>query len=407
MSSRIIIVGGGTAGITMAAQLAKSDRDLSIVLIEPSEFHYYQPLYTLVGAGAEKVEKTKRLTKDFIPKGVQWHQGKVKAFAPENNEVILEDDQKMSYDYLIVCPGIQIDWAAIEGLPETLGKNGVCSVYGYQESATTWKILDDFKGGNAIFTAPRTPVKCGGAPQKITYLTDALLREKGIRLSSTVTFATGAKKLFAVKGFAETLEDLVRQRNINTLFNHELIKVDGDKKEATFVIKTFENKQLIRSEKKVMPFDLLHVVPPQSAPDFVKNSALAIREGKGKGWVDVDINTLQHRQFANVFALGDVANLPTGKTGAAVRKQVPIIVRNLFQLIDNQLIDKKNQYDGYSACPILTDYNHVLMAEFTYGYQPNPSVSFMDTTKPSYLMYLAKHYYLPWFYWNRMLKGKG
>ena len=229
MNKSIIIVGGGTAGITIAAQLVKLKNNLAITLIEPSSYHYYQPLYTLVGAGADKVEKTRRLTKKFIPKGVNWLQTKVQKLQPAENIVILENGESLNYDFLVVCPGLQIDWEAIKGLKETMGKNGVCSVYGYEESAQTWQTLNEFKGGTAIFTAPNTPVKCGGAPQKITYLTDALLRKKRIRQESKVTFATGARKLFAVKGFAETLENLVQERNIKTLFNHELIRVDGGK----------------------------------------------------------------------------------------------------------------------------------------------------------------------------------
>jgi len=407
MKPKIIIVGGGTAGITLAAQFARAKKEVEVTLIEPSEYHYYQPLYTLVGAGADNKEKTRRSTADLIPRGINWLKNRVSGFLPDQNQIKLEDGKSIDYDYLIVCPGIQINWQEIEGLKETIGKNGVCSVYGYQESENTWKTLNAFKGGKAIFTAPATPVKCGGAPQKITYLSEAYLRKKGLRNETSITFATASRKLFAVKGFAETLENLVRQRKIKTLFQHNLIKVDGTKKEATFEVKEYENRKLVRTRQEVMPFDLLHVVPPQSAPDFVRNSPLAIPEGKGKGWVDVDINTLQHRQFPNVFALGDVAFLPTGKTGAAIRKQVPVVVGNIFRLMDNQGLGKDRQYNGYSACPILTDYRHVLMAEFSYGYKADPSVSFMDTTKPSFLMYLAKHYYLPWFYWNRMLKGKG
>ena len=180
-----------------------------------------------------------------------------------------------------------------------------------------------------------------------------------------------------------------------------------EEKIAIFEVKIYENRQLVKREEKKMSFDLLHVVPPQSAPNFVKSSPIAVQDGRGRGWAEVDIHTLQHPQYKNVFALGDVANLPTGKTGAAVRKQAPVIVNNIKRMMNEQALDKNVQYNGYSACPILTDYQHVLMAEFIYGYKAKPSISFMDTTKPSWLMYLAKHFYLPWFYWNRMLKGKG
>lgn len=403
---KIIVVGGGTAGISIAARLLRKAKNISVDLFEPSEFHYYQPMYTLVGAGADKKEKTKRLTSDYMPKGVNWIKQKITKFEPENNSVYTEDGTSFSYDFLVVAPGIQLDWDLIEGLRETLGKNGVCSVYGYNESEQTFNTIKSFKGGNAVFTAGSTPVKCGGASQKIMYLAESYFRKHGLRDKTKVLFASAGTKLFGVPGFTEALEKVVAKKGIETTFFHDLVKVEGEKKLAHFRVKEMENGELKGYHEEVIPFDMLHVVPPQSAPDFIKSSPLSIKEGGMKGWLNVDHYTLQHNEYGNVFGLGDVCGLPTAKTGAAVRKQLPVVAGNILHLLENEEFDKNNTYNGYSACPILTDYHHVLLAEFTYGNTPSPSF-FFNTKKPLWIMYLLKHYVLPFMYWRIMLRGRG
>lgn len=402
---KIIVVGGGTAGISVAARLKNDNKNVQIDLFEPSDVHYYQPLWTLVGAGVDKKEKTKRNTADYIPAGVNWLRRKVISFQPEERQLTCDQGDVHDYDYLVVAPGIQIDWHLIDGLTDTLGKNGVCSIYGYQEAEDTYKMLQNFKGGEAVFTAGSTPVKCGGASQKIMYLADAYFRKKKIRDKTHVLFASAGTKLFGVPGYAEALQKVVDEKEIETRFFHELIGVDGPNREARFKVKRFDQGEQTHIEEVNLPFDLLHVVPPQSAPDFIKNSPLSIQEGKSKGWLEVDPYTLQHKRFDNVFGLGDVCGIPTAKTGAAVRKQAPMVANNIKRQLNGQGPDGQNTYDGYSACPILTDYKHVVLAEFGYGNEPKSSF-FFDTRKPLWSMYLLKHYLLPWLYWNRMLKGK-
>lgn len=403
---KIVIIGGGTAGISMAARLKRKARNVSITLFEPSEYHFYQPMYTLVGGGADKKEKTKRKTADYIPSGVNWEKKRIASFEPKENIVVAEDGDRYPYDFLIVAPGIQLDWHLIEGLQDTLGKNGVCSVYGYQESEQTFEAIRSFKGGNAVFTAGSTPVKCGGASQKIMYLAESYFRKHGLRDKTKVVFASAGTKLFGVPGYAEALEKVVQKKGIETQFFHELVKVEGDKKLAYFKVKEMENGEVKGTREEIIAFDLLHVVPPQSAPDFIKNSPLSIQEGKMKGWLNVDHFTLQHNEYPNIFGMGDACGLPTAKTGAAIRKQLPVVTQNLLQLLNSGIIAKPLKYNGYSACPILTDYHHVVMAEFTYGNKPSSSF-FFNTKRPLWIMYLLKHYVLPFMYWRIMLRGRG
>ena len=398
---QILVIGGGTAGITVAARLLRKNKKLDIGLIEPSEQHYYQPAWALAAAGAFDINKTVRAEKGLIPKGVTWLKHAVTQLDPDNNTVETNNGGKFTYDFLALAPGIQIDWQLVKGLPEAIGKNGVCSIYDFKQAQKTWETIRNFQGGNAIFTSPSTPIKCGGAPQKIMYLADDAFRKAGTREKSRITFATAGAVIFGVKGFAETLTDVVNRKDIEVNFHHDLKAIKTDSKEAIFIVSKSGETQEVG-----LKYDMLHVVPPMSAPAFVKESKLAIPEGPNRGWIDVDPHSLQHNRYKNVFGLGDAAGLATAKTGAAVRKQAPVVARNLIEMIEHDSVDPGVPgYNGYSSCPLITGYGKVLLAEFSYNNKPAPSFPF-DQTKERFSMWLLKKYGLPYFYWNLMLKGK-
>lgn len=394
---QIVIIGGGTAGITVAARLHRADSALDIALIEPSSKHYYQPLWTLVGAGVVKKETTEHEEARYIPNGVKWIKDYVEEVDPDTNKVVTRNGDEIQYDYLVVAPGIQLNWDKVRGLKETLGKNGVCSNYGYDLVDYTWETLRNFKGGTAIFTNPAGQVKCGGAPQKIMYLVEDYTRKLGIRDKTTIIGAFAGTKMLAVPEINTTLEHIVHERGIDMRFHHNLCAIDGEKKEATFEVTDGDMKKVV-----TLPFDMIHVTPPQSAPDFIRRSKLVPTEGPNAGWVNVDIHTLQHPVYPNVFSLGDVAALPTAKTGAAIRKQAPVLVKNLLAVIHRQRL--QGSYNGYSSCPLVTGYGKLVLAEFTYGNKYKPTFP-IDQTKERYDMYLLKRYVLPQMYWHGMLRG--
>ncbi len=391
MKNQIVIVGGGTAGITVAARLRRAIPKADIAIIEPSGKHYYQPLWTLAGGGVLPKEATERDEATVIPKGVNWLQDAVTEFRPEKNALMTRNGKELSYQYLIVAPGIQIDWHKIKGLQGAIGKNGVCSNYAYKHVSSTWDSLRDFKGGNALFTMPNTPIKCGGAPQKIMYLAEHYFRKQGIRKNANVIFTTAGKSIFGIPKYRKTLERIVSERGIETRFKHNLIEILPESKEAIF-------EQLDSGNRVVIPYDMIHVTPPMSAPDFVKTIPLA----NEVGWGDVDPYTLQHKRYANVFALGDASSLPTSKTGAAVRKQAPVLVNNLLATMKNQ--PRTSHYDGYTSCPIVTGYGSLILAEFDYDGNPKETFPF-DQSKERESMWLLKRYGLPPLYWHGMLKG--
>ncbi|MGE5703928.1 MAG: FAD/NAD(P)-binding oxidoreductase [Clostridia bacterium] len=393
MHYTVAIVGAGSAGISVAARLSRASKKLhgQIVVIDPATKHYYQPLWTLVGGGAAKKEVTEREQASVIPEGVDWVQEAVETFHPEGNYLLTAEGTQINYDYLVVAAGIQIDWSAIKGLKESIGKNGVCSNYSYDYVDSTWEAIRSFKGGNAIFTQPNTPVKCGGAPQKIMYLADDYFRKSGVRNNSNVTFCSANASIFAVKKYADTLEKVIARKNIETRYKRNLIELRPDAKEAVFV-------NLDTQEQEVLKYDMIHVTPPMSAPDFIKKSPIA----DAGGWVEVDKFTLQHKRFDNIFGLGDCSNLPTSKTGAAIRKQAPTVAENLLALMNGEPLT--TEYDGYTSCPLVTGYNKLVLAEFDYNQTPQESFPF-DQSQERMSMYLMKKDLLPIMYWDGMLKG--
>lgn len=280
---KVVIVGGGTAGITVAAQLARKMSANDIAIIEPSDKHYYQPLWTLVGAGVVPKEKTVRPEKSVIPKGVHWIQEAVTTFAPNDHYVVTNKNTKVGYEYLVVAPGIQINWDGIKGLKESIGKNGVVSNYSYETAEKTWEALQNVKEGNVIFTQPATPIKCGGAPQKVMYLSEDYLRKHGKRENVSIHFYMPAPKIFPVPEYETVIKEIVQRRDINVHLKHHLVEIIGNEKKAVF-------EHVETKEKTVVPYEMLHVTPPMSAPQFIQDSPLVDETG----WVSVDKFTLQH-----------------------------------------------------------------------------------------------------------------
>lgn len=407
---QIVIVGGGTAGITVAARLLRANKSLDVAIIEPSETHYYQPIWTLVGAGDSSKEGSARPMASVIPSKAKWIKDKVESFSPDENKVHLQQGGVLGYDQLVVCPGIQIDWHLVPGLKETVGRQNVTSNYSYETVGYTWEAMKKFQGGTAIFTQPNTPFKCGGAPQKIMYLADDAWIKTGVREKTEIIWILPGKRVFGVDKYCKSLEKVVERKEIQPMFGHHLIAIDPEKSEITV-----ENVETL--EQKTLSYDFIHVTPPMSSPEFCRSSPLSnldnleipcadtvpLSRSRLGGWVTVDSKTLQHTQFKNIWALGDVANLPTAKTGAGVRKQAPVVVGNMLaSMAGNEL---KWTYDGYSSCPLVTGYGKLIMAEFDYDKQPVESFPF-DQGKERYSMYVVKKHLLPLMYWKFMLKGK-
>jgi sulfide:quinone oxidoreductase len=391
---QVLIVGGGSAGITVGAMLRNQPNPPAVTIVDPSEKHYYQPIWTLVGAGVFPKEVSERNEADYIPPGADWIKEAVASFDPDNNSLTLANGETHTYDVLVVAAGIQINWDAIPGLKESVGKpgTGVCSNYSYDTVDSTWETIRNLKQGTALFTHPATPIKCGGAPIKITYLASDHWRRNNLAHQVKKKFIKGGPGIFAVKKYADSLTKVAERYGVETVWQNDLVELRPDKQEAVF-------RNLDTGEETVEKYDMIHVTPPMSAPDFIKNSPLAAETG----WVSVDPHTTQHTKYANVFSLGDCSNLPTSKTGAAIRKQAPTTAGNIMAFLGGTPLPKS--YDGYTSCPLVTGYGSLILAEFDYDKQPKESFPF-NQAEERYSMYALKAYALPKIYWHGMLRGR-
>ena len=392
----VLIVGGGAAGITVASSLQKrqGSRGLGIAIIEPRTTHYYQPALTLVGAGVCNLAKIQRGEEQLIPEGVSWIRDRAATFDPQNNRVNLAGGDSLSYDYLVVCPGMELNWDKIKGAEEALGANGVCSNYDSRYAQYSWDVLQSLgPGSKALFTQAPLPFKCPGAPQKMAYLSADFLQQRGVD-GCDLHFLTHAPGMFAVPLFAKELVKVAARHNINVHFQHNLVAIDGPNQRATFEVVGGDAE----GERVEMAFDMLHATPPQSPPEAIRNSPLA----NDAGFVDLDQGSMRHTRFGNVFGLGDAGSTPNSKTAAAVRKQSPVVVRNLLKVVDGSPLE--DSYDGYASCPLTTAYGKVLMAEFCYGGKVTPTFP-LDPRKERWSYWWIKATGLPFFYWHYMLKG--
>ncbi|NXO21854.1 SQOR protein, partial [Cisticola juncidis] len=388
----VLVLGGGAGGIAMGARMKRKVGAGNVAVVEPRETHYYQPLWTLVGGGAKQLAASARPMANVMPKGVEWIKSRVTALDPDKNCVWLENDTKVSYKYLIIALGLSLHYEKIKGLPEGFNYPKIGSNYSVQTVEKTWRALQDFKEGNAIFTFPNTPVKCAGAPQKIMYLSDAYLRKTGKRSKANIMFNTSLGVIFGVKKYANALLEVVKDRNIAVNYKCNLIEVRADKQEAVF-----ENLDK-PGETEVHQYEMLHVTPPMGPPAVLINSPVSDESG----WLDVDKETLQNKKYPNVFGIGDCTNLPTSKTAAAVAAQSGVLDKTLSLVMKNEMPVKK--YDGYTSCPLVTDYNKVILAEFDYNAQPLETFP-IDQSKERVTMYHMKADMMPLLYWNALLKG--
>lgn len=351
---QVVVVGAGEAGLLVAGKLLRESPGLDVAIIDPSGHQDFQRMWLLVGSGVFRPEQARRDKGPLIPEGATWIQDSVYAFDPHASSVQLESGETVTYDFLVVAAGMRTNWHQIRGLRESIGRDGVCSVYSQESVGTTWECISNFRGGVALFTQPFSPIKSPYGSKEFCFLAEEHFRSSGVRDRSQVIFASGGLGLCPIREYREVLEAIVAERQIETRMGIELIEVRGATKEAIF-------RDTRSGEETAIRYDLLHVAPPMGPLDFIAQSELA---GLG-GWVDVDQHTLQHMRFPNVFGIGDASSLPAPKMGASIRYQVAPLVANLLSAVERRPLTAR--YDGYTTCPILTGYNSVLMAEFDYN----------------------------------------
>ncbi|KAF5380841.1 hypothetical protein D9615_003920 [Tricholomella constricta] len=402
---KVLVVGGGSGGLSVAQQIydrfnaaGKPLNEGDVAIVDGAEYHYYQPGWTLVGAGLRPKTDFRAPLAPLVPKHIAHISENVKTFSPKTSSVTTASGRDLSYDVLVVATGLQINWDAIQGLSKALGEpnSGVSSIYSYDTCDKVWDDVEGLRSGKAIFTQPAGIVKCAGAPQKIMWMAWDRYRRTERRDNIKIDFYTGMPTMFSVKKYSDALDALRVDRGVGGHFQHNLVAIDPANHKATFK----------KSDGSTIDVDytLLHVTPPMGPLDMFKGSPIA----DSAGWLDVDKSTMRHNnpEFGNIFALGDCSSLPTSKTAAAITAQAPVLTENLFSVVDTGKVSGA-AYDGYTSCPLLTGYGELMLAEFKYGLEPKESFSnFFDQTKSHRLFYHMKKDLFPAAYWNFMVKGK-
>ena len=416
---KIVVVGGGAAGISMAARLNRWLEEPDITIIDPCDRQYYQPGFTMIGGGIYQPDEVYKPQAACIPDGVKWIRDTVTAIDPDRQQISLQNDTEIAYDFLVLTPGLQLNFDQVEGISrETLGAGNAHCIYDFEGAQRTWEAIDRFActGGKAIYTNTFTKLKCGGAPKKILLLTEHLCRKRGTREKATFEYFNADQKLYDVDFFAKRLYEIFDERRIAIYPTHRLRGIDTYSRRAYFDVISETKQECINesgdrewvsvknSSPLTVDYDFMHFVPPMSAPDFIRESGLGYPESEQPGsWVMVDTATLVHKRYANIVSLGDCAGLPTSKTSAAVRMQVPIAARNLIALMEGK--EPKEKYDGYTACPIITEYGKVLLCEFDYDKTPQPTIPFVDPAHEQWIAWILKKYILKPLYFYGMLPG--
>ncbi|KAF9500905.1 FAD/NAD(P)-binding domain-containing protein [Pleurotus eryngii] len=403
---KIVVVGAGTGGLTVANQLydrfkaaGKALNKGDIAIVDAAEYHYYQPGWTLVGAGLKPKTDFRKPVASLIPNYISHITENVASFDPPRSAIATTSGRQLSYDALVVSAGLQINWNAVEGLPKALADptSGVSSIFSYDTCDKAWKDIDALQSGRAIFTQPSGVMKCPGASQKIMWMAWDRYRTTSRADNVKVRYFTGNPGMFSVKKYSDALNTLRIERGVDGYFQHNLVAVDTANRKATF--KKEDGSSI------VVDYTLLHVTPPMGPLDVLKGSPIS----DAAGWVQVDNGTLQHAnpEYSNIFALGDCSSLPTAKTAAAITAEAPVLTENLFSVMDTGKLSEA-RYDGYTSCPLLTGYGELMLTEFKYGFVPKESFSSFlgDQSKRSRLYYHFKKDLFPWAYWNAMVKGK-
>jgi sulfide:quinone oxidoreductase len=390
---QVLVIGGGNGGISVAARLRRR-RIKDVAVIEPRDEHLYKPLFSHVAGGTAPASITVRPQRDVIPKGVEWIQDAVTAVQPEANAVVLAGGGRITYDHLIVCPGIQLDWNRIPGLAEAMQTPAAASHYELELAKKASRLLRDLTEGTVVFTQPDGPASCAGAAQKPMYQACDYWRAKGVLDAIRVVMVVPTETAYLAP-FDEELQRKIDEYGIELRTRSVLLRVDPDAHEV--VLGGPDGPEHLH-------YDVLNVEPPQSAPDWLKASELAAPRSSG-GFVEVDPQTLRHPRFPNVWSLGDAAATTNSKCGGALRKQTWVLAKNLSKALRGK--EPTARYDGYAVCPFTVSRSTVVWAEFDDKGRQKPTIPFYKRMyRESRLSWIFDRHVLPWVYWNLILPGR-
>lgn len=392
---RVIIIGGGNAGLSVAGRLRRNRVD-DVVVIEPRSLHYYKPLFSHVAGGTAPASMTVREQGSVTPRGVQWIQDAVTTVTPESNRLTLASGEELTYEQLVVCPGITNDWDAVPGLADAMRTPFGASNYEFELAAKASTLLRDTRRGTVVFSQPPGPASCAAAAQKPMYLACDYWRSTGVLSDIRVVMIVPDESIFGMPMIDAELNRKIAEYGIELRTSAEIVEVDAAQRQVHIATRG-------GGSRATLAYDVLHVEPPQTAPSWLQGTGLSDPADAG-GFVEVDPVSLQHRRFANVWSLGDAAATTNSKSGGALRPQAKALVKNVVAAMKGKAPTAK--YNGYSVSPFTVSRHTVVFAEFDDKYVPKPTVPFWKgLARERRLTWVLDRYVLPRVYWYLILKG--
>lgn len=410
-NEKIVIVGGGLAGISTAARLKNRLDNPDITIIEPEPLSAsYQRGLTLVAAGIWDISQIQYNRDDKIPHGIKLIKGRATSFDPQNNTLTVDNKDLIAYKQLILATGVALNYAGIKGLSSSitsftkntdllknsgLTKNGLHSIFFRDGASATWRAIQQLIQKakthtsttklQAIFTHPNTEINCESASINIMYLVHSRLIEAKVRDKITMIYNTSSTNLHNVIEFHDAILKQFKQKNFIYNYSHNLFEINPENKVAIFE----KYSQLdTKNEKIEMAYDFIHITPPMKEHNEITTSPL----GSLKDQTLMNKETLQHVKFKNVWAI----------ESSSVSAKHKVLVDNIISHMQNK--NSSSKYTGYKAESFITNMGTAMLAEYDWSMKQQPSFP-LNPMQARWIWWLMELYICKTTTISGMMKG--
>jgi sulfide:quinone oxidoreductase len=390
----VVILGAGTAGTMMANHLHHQLKhpEWEITIIDERQEHHYQPGYLFLPFDIYAPEDIIKTIEEFIPKNVTLVKNKINRILPADNKIELTGGYEIAYDILIIATGAKIAPEETEGMKGAEWQKSVFDFYTFEGALALRNKLRDWEGGKLVVHITEMPIKCPVAPLEFAFLADSFFKHKHMRDKVEITYVTPLSGAFTKPKATEALEHLLHEKGINIEPDFAIEKVDN------------ERKEIVDYGGKIIPFDLLVTVPTNKGDELMERSGM----GDDLNYVPTHKATLQSKDYANIFVLGDASNIPASKAGSVAHFEAEILTDNILRFVHGEPL--KEEFDGHANCFIETGNGKALLIDFNYTHEPVegsfpfPGIGPLRLLKESRMNHMGKLAFR-WIYWNVLLKG--
>ncbi len=391
---KLLILGAGTGGTIMANKLAPvlDKKEWQITIVDQDEKHYYQPGFLFIPFNIYIQEDVIKPKRDFFPPGVEVIMSSIENIQPDANKVKLTDGKVLSYDYLIIATGSRIHPDEVEGMVNGAWHKNIFDFYTVEGSVALQNFLKYWEGGKMVVNIAEMPIKCPVAPLEFSFLADWWFTEQGIRDKVEIEYVTPLPGAFTKPKAAQFLGDFLEKKNVKLVPEFSIARVDST------------NNKIISWDEREVSYDLLVTVPTNMGAEVIEESEM----GDELNFIPTDPNTLQSKNYENVFVIGDATDLPSSKAGSVAHFEADILYENFLRAIDGRKL--VGGFDGHANCFIESGFGKGLLIDFNYDVEPLPGKYPLPGVGPFSLLQETRMNHwgkmmFRWVYWNLLLKG--